>query len=60
LRDVSWQLVDRRPGSTASLVEEIWRLFLIVMLAAMIGEAWLSMPRQTSTREEKIPGSVAA
>jgi len=60
LRDVSWQLVDRRPGSTASLVEEIWRLFLIVMLVALISEAWLSMPRQVTASEENIPGSVAA
>ncbi|KAA5540417.1 hypothetical protein FYK55_20600 [Roseiconus nitratireducens] len=37
--------VDQQAGGLQSLVEEIWRAFLIVMLLAMIGEALLCLPR---------------
>lgn len=37
--------VDDRAGSRSSLIEEIWRLFLALMMAALIVEAALCLPR---------------
>ncbi len=37
--------VDDRAGSLKSLVQEIWRLFLIGMIAAMVCEAALCLPK---------------
>jgi hypothetical protein len=37
--------VDDRAGSTGSLIQEIWRLFLVSMMGAMIVEAALCLPR---------------
>ncbi len=36
--------VDDRAGSLASLINEIWRVFLLAMLVAMLGEAALCLP----------------
>ena len=44
-RDLPFVRVDQRAGNSTSLVEEIWRAFLIIMLIAMIGEAALCLPR---------------
>ncbi|MCM2371947.1 BatA domain-containing protein [Aporhodopirellula aestuarii] len=52
--------VDREAGSGSSLVEEVWRAFLIVMLIAMIGEAWLCLPRQRPVENAGLPGGVSA
>jgi hypothetical protein len=38
--------VDDRAGGTAGLIQEIWRLFLVVMLIAMLVEAGLCLPRK--------------
>ena len=38
--------VDQRSDSAKSLVDEVWRAFLIIMLVAMIGEACLCLPRK--------------
>ncbi|HBJ33726.1 MAG TPA: hypothetical protein DDZ51_02970, partial [Planctomycetaceae bacterium] len=40
--------VNNQAGASSSLVEEIWRAFLVVMLAAMIGEACLCLPRKVA------------
>lgn len=40
--------VNKQAGVSSSLVEEIWRAFLVVMLAAMIGEACLCLPRKVT------------
>lgn len=40
--------VNEQAGASSSLVEEIWRAFLVVMLAAMIGEACLCLPRKVT------------
>jgi len=40
--------VNDQAGTSKSLVEEIWRAFLVVMLAAMIGEACLCLPRKVT------------
>ena len=45
--------VDDTPGSGASLIQEISRLFLILMLVALVLEAVLCLPRKASTE----PGS---
>jgi len=37
--------VDDRAGSRSSLIEEIWRLFLAFMMAALVVEAALCIPR---------------
>ncbi len=41
--------VDDTPGSGASLIQEIWRLFLILMLVALVLEAVLCLPRKASS-----------
>ncbi len=38
--------VDDRAGSMASLIQEIWRMFLIAMLVAMVAEAGLCLPKR--------------
>jgi hypothetical protein len=40
--------VNEQAGTSRSLVEEIWRVFLVLMLAAMIGEACLCLPRKVT------------
>ena len=46
--------VDDRAGSGATLTREIWRLFLTAMIAALIAEAALCLPkRPTSDAAEK-------
>jgi hypothetical protein len=41
-------------GAADSLVQEIWRAFLIAMLVALVGEGLLSLPRRA--REERASG----
>ncbi len=38
--------VDDRAGSMASLIQEIWRMFLVAMLVAMVAEAGLCLPKR--------------
>jgi hypothetical protein len=40
--------VDDRAGSLAGLIQEIWRLFLVLMLIALLAEAALCVPRKAS------------
>ena len=37
--------VDDRAGSSGSLIQEIWRLFLVAMMVAMVVEAGLCLPK---------------
>jgi len=37
--------VDDRAGSTSSMVQEIWRTFLVAMLLALLAEAILCLPK---------------
>lgn len=39
--------VDDTAGSGASLIQEIWRLFLLIMMAALVLEAALCIPKKT-------------
>ena len=42
--------VAGRAGSEGSLVQEIWRLFLVSMLLALIGEAILCLPKRVQPK----------
>jgi hypothetical protein len=44
--------VDDRAGSMSSLAREVWRMFLIGMIAAMIGEASLCLPKRPKAAGE--------
>jgi hypothetical protein len=44
-RGLDFARVEDRAGSAASLIQEVWRLFLFAMLCAMIVEAALCLPR---------------
>ncbi|HEV3122549.1 MAG TPA: hypothetical protein VGY53_11630, partial [Isosphaeraceae bacterium] len=46
--------VDDQAGSLGSLIHEIWRLFLVSMMVAMLVEAALCMPRKA-----RLPGTTA-
>ncbi|HEY1784756.1 MAG TPA: hypothetical protein VGG30_04375, partial [Pirellulales bacterium] len=45
--------VDDKAGNVSSLVQEIWRAFLVVMLLVLVGEAILCLPKAVS------PGATA-
>lgn len=45
---LDYRYVTDEVGSTSSLASEIWRAFLIVMAAALLLEAWLSLPEKKS------------
>lgn len=51
--------VDDQAGSGATLIQEIWRLFLIVMILALLLEAVLCIPRRVAAavaREQEVTG----
>ncbi len=50
--DISYRRIDVEVGDTSSLANELWRIFLIAMLVALIVEAVLSLP---SKRVESEP-----
>jgi hypothetical protein len=45
-RGLDFARVDDRAGNISSLIQEIWRLFLIAMMISMIVEAGLCLPRR--------------
>ncbi len=45
-RGLDFARVDDRAGSLASLIQEIWRMFLTAMLVAMVAEAGLCLPKR--------------
>ncbi|MFM7206649.1 MAG: hypothetical protein ACKO4T_08280, partial [Planctomycetaceae bacterium] len=47
-RGLSFTRITGTAGDTTSLVQEIWRAFLIAMLLAIIGEGLLSLPRSAA------------
>jgi hypothetical protein len=49
-RGLDFARVDDRAGNLASLIQEIWRLFLVAMMTAMVVEALLCMPRPVHRR----------
>lgn len=44
-RGLDFSRVDEQEGSLASLVQEIWRLFLVTMMVSLLVEALLCLPR---------------
>jgi len=48
-RGLSFTRVEGTAGRGDSLVQEIWRAFLIAMLVALVGEGLLSLPRRRAT-----------
>jgi hypothetical protein len=44
-RGLDFARVDDRAGSAGSLIQEIWRVFLVSMMGAMIVEAGLCLPK---------------
>jgi Aerotolerance regulator N-terminal len=44
-RGLDFKRVDDRAGSISSLIQEIWRLFLVAMMLAMLVEAALCLPK---------------
>jgi hypothetical protein len=44
-RGLDFDRVDDREGSLGALIQEVWRVFLVAMLAAMVVEAVLCLPR---------------
>src|SRR5206468_4252765 len=57
-RGLDFTRVDDRPGNASSLIEEIWRAFLMLMLAAMVLEAALCLPRLA--RPQAVPAPQVA
>lgn len=45
-RGLSYSRIEGRAGRGDSIVQEIWRAFLIAMLVALVGEGLLSLPRR--------------
>jgi hypothetical protein len=45
-KGLDYARVDDRAGNLGSLIQEIWRLFLIGMMVAMVVEAGLCLPRK--------------
>ena len=46
-KGLDFSRVDDRAGSLAGLIQEIWRLFLLAMMVALLVEAGLCLPRRT-------------
>jgi Aerotolerance regulator N-terminal len=49
-RGLDFARVDDQAGSLGSLIQEIWRMFLIAMMVAMVGEAALCLPKVARPR----------
>ncbi len=46
VRGLDWTRIDDRAGSVSGLIQEIWRVFLVAMMVAMVVEAGLCLPRR--------------
>lgn len=57
--DLDFDRVDSQAGSGASLIQEIWRLFLVLMLLALILEAVLCIPKRIAASSTGGLGGVA-
>ena len=44
-RGLDFARVDDKAGNSASLVQEVWRMFLVTMTLALVVEAGLCLPR---------------
>ncbi|MDA9858402.1 BatA domain-containing protein [Rubripirellula sp.] len=52
--DLDFDRIDDRAGNSSSLIQEIWRLFLIGMLIALIAEAALCLPKRVKSKRVSI------
>ena len=59
-RGLNFVRVDDRAGSVSSLIQEIWRVFLITMLISLILEAVLCLPKATKSTETTRTAGAAA
>ncbi len=50
-RGLSFARVDDQAGSVSSLIQEIWRVFLMAMLISLVAEAVLCLPKPVRVRE---------
>lgn len=50
-RGLDFARVNDREGNLGALIQEVWRLFLLSMMVAMVVEAALCLPRQARARE---------
>ena len=48
-RSLDFARVDDQAGSFGSLIQEVWRLFLVAMLVALVAEAALCLPKVART-----------
>ncbi len=46
---LDYSRVDDQAGSAVSLIQEVWRMFLVAMLVAMVAEAGLCLPKPART-----------
>ncbi len=53
-RGLSFSRITGTAGATDSLVQEIWRAFLIAMLIALVAEGLLSLPRQRAPQAVEV------
>jgi hypothetical protein len=49
-RGLDFARVDDSAGNLSSLIQEIWRMFLVAMMIAMVGEAALCLPKMARAR----------
>ncbi|HET6884112.1 MAG TPA: hypothetical protein VFI31_28415, partial [Pirellulales bacterium] len=52
---VDFTRIDQVASRERSLVEELWRPFLIAMMGVLLAEAWLCLPRPTLERGDSSP-----
>ena len=50
-KGLDFSRVDDKEGNTNSLIQEVWRLFLIAMMVSMVVEAGLCLPSRVRTPE---------
>jgi hypothetical protein len=55
-RDLTYTRLTGTAGSTDSLVQEIWRAFLIAMVLALIAEGLLCLPKQVAADRSPLEG----
>ena len=55
-RDLTYSRLTGTAGSTDSLVQEIWRAFLIAMVLALITEGLLCLPKQVDAERSPLEG----
>ena len=49
--NLDFDRVNQKAANSSSLIQEIWRLFLIIVLLALIAEAVLCIPKRISAND---------